>query len=188
MPKALATTAELSDEQLEEELAKCRLGKEREILDTTGSVQVVTGKVIGPTMVVDVEVEGVLVSAVVDTGSQSTIVLRPFLHKVKRHSVESKGKAMPELELPGTTFYRKSGAPLEITARVSLSISVDGKTVKAPVQPHSEQDCLLGSNVLGPLGVTVRRASGETIGTTLQAPQEPKVATVLCRTVVHWEK
>ena len=36
-PKALATTAELSDEQLEEELAKRRLGKEREMLDTTGS-------------------------------------------------------------------------------------------------------------------------------------------------------
>ena len=84
-PKALATTAELSDEQLEEELAKRRLGKEREMLDTTGSVQVVTGKAISPTMVVDVEVEGVLVSAVVDTGSQSTIVSRPFLHKVKRH-------------------------------------------------------------------------------------------------------
>ena len=181
--------AELSDEQLEEELAKRRLGKEREMLDTTGSVQVVTGKAIGLTMVVDVEVEGVLVSAVVDTGLQSTIVSRPFLHKVKRH-LEGKGKAMPELELPGTTFYGKSGAPLEITARVSLSISVDGKTVKAPVfiQPRSEQDCLLGSNVLGPLGVPVRRASGETIGITLQAPQEPKVAAVLCRTVVHWEK
>ena len=32
--------------------------------------------------------------------------------------------------------------------------------------------------MLGPLGVTVRRASGETIGTTLQAPQEPEVAAV----------
>ena len=52
---------------------------------TVASVQVVTGKAISPTMVVDVEVEGVLVSAVVDTGSQSTIVSRPFLHKVKRH-------------------------------------------------------------------------------------------------------
>ena len=149
------------------------------MLDSTGSVQVVTGKAIGPTMVVDVEVEGVLVSAVVDTGSQSTIISRPFLHRVKRH-LESKGKAMPELQLPGTTFYGKSGAPLEITARVSLSIAVDGKTVKVPVfiQPHSEQDCLLGSNVLGPLGVTVRRASGETIGTTPQPPQEPEVAMV----------
>ena len=55
------------------------------MLDTTGSVQVVTGKAISLTMVVDVEVEGVLVSTVVDTGSQSTIVSRPFLHKVKRH-------------------------------------------------------------------------------------------------------
>ena len=120
------------------------------MLDTTCSVQVVTGKAIGPTMVVDVEVEGVLVSAVVDTGSQSTIFLWPFLHKVKRH-LEGKGKAMPELELPGTTFYGKSGAPLEIIARASLSISIDGKTVKAPVfiQPHSEQDCLLGSKCVG---------------------------------------
>lgn len=78
-------------------------------------------------MVVDVEVEGVLVSAVVDTGSQSTIISWPFLHKVKRH-MESKRKSMRELELPGTTFYGKSGTPLEITARVNLSISVDGKT------------------------------------------------------------
>ena len=52
--------------------------------------------------------EGVRVSAVVDTGSQSTTVLQPFLHKVKRY-LESKGKAMPELELPGTTFYGKRG-------------------------------------------------------------------------------
>ena len=29
------------------------------------------------------------------------------------------------------------------------------------VQPGSEQDCLLGSNVLSPLGVTVQRANGE---------------------------
>ena len=92
----------------EEELAKRRLGKEREMLDGTGSVQVVTGKAIGPTMVIDVEVEDVLVSAVVDTGSQSTIISRPFLHKFKTH-LESKGKTTPELLLPGTTFYGKSG-------------------------------------------------------------------------------
>ena len=150
------------------------------MLDSTGSVQVVTRKAIDPTMVVDVEVESVLVFAVVDTGSQLTIIIsQPFLHKVKRH-LEIEGKAMPELQLPGITFYGKSGTPLVITARVSLSISADGKTVKIPVfiQTHREQECLLGSNVLGPLGVTVRRASGQTIGTTPQPPKEPEVATV----------
>ena len=65
------------------------------MLDTTGSVQVVTGKAISPTMVVDVEVEGVLVSAVVDTGSQSTIISQPFLHKVKRHFWRARVKLCP---------------------------------------------------------------------------------------------
>ena len=175
-PKTLATTAELTDEQLAEELAKHKLEKEKEMLDSAGSVQVVTGKAIGPTMVVDVEVEGVLVSAVVDTGSQLTIISRPFLHKVKRH-LESKGESIAQLELTRTAFYGMSGTLLEITARVNLSFSLDGNTVQAPVfiQPHSEQDCLLGSNVLGPLGITVCRASGEIMGT---APQQPEVASV----------
>ena len=65
------------------------------LLVTIASVQVVTGKTISPTMVVDVEVEGVLVSTVVDTGSQSTIVSQPFLHKVKRHFWRARVKVCP---------------------------------------------------------------------------------------------
>ena len=64
---------------------------------------------------------------------------------------------MPELSAPVTKLYRKGGIPLDITARVFLTFSADGKTVRVPVfiQPSSEQDCLLGSNVLNLLGVTM---------------------------------
>ena len=85
----------------------------------------VSGQAIGPAMVMNLEVEGVLVSAVVDTGSQSTIISLPFLHKVKQH-LDSQGKSMPELELPVNMSYVKSGASLDITTRDDLSISVDG--------------------------------------------------------------
>ena len=178
-PKALVTTAELTDEQLEEEISKRKLAKERTMLESTSSVQMVSGQAIGPTMLMNVEVEGVLVSAVVDTGSQSTIISRPFLHKVKRH-LDSQGKSMPELELPVNKFYGKSGASLEITARVDLTISADGQTAKVPVfiQPCSEQNCLLGSNVLSLLGVTVQRANGEVIGTSTRQAEAVTVRLV----------
>ena len=47
-----------------------------------------------------------------------------------------------------------------------MTFSADGKTAQVPVfiQPSSEQDCLLGSNVLNILGVTVCDATGEPLG------------------------
>ena len=79
---SLVTTA---DEQLEEEISKRILAKERTMLESTSSVRMVSCQAIGPTMLMNVK--GVLVSVVVDTGSQSTItcISRPFLCKVKRH-------------------------------------------------------------------------------------------------------
>ena len=109
------TTA--TDEQFEEEISKNKLAKEQTMLRAPVQYR---WFVVGPTMLMNVEVEGVLVSAVVDTGSQSTIISRPFLHKVKRH-LDSQGKSMPELELPVNKLYGKSGASLDITACVDLN-------------------------------------------------------------------
>ena len=40
---------------------------------------------------------------------------------------------------------------------------MDGRSIVTPVfvQPDSEQECLLGSNVLSTIGITVTRANGE---------------------------
>ena len=119
-------------------------------------------------------------SAMVDTGLQSTIVSRTLLHKVFRH-LEREGKALPKLERPSTKLRGKGGHPIDVTAQVKFTYSVDGKSVVTPVfvQPDSEQECLLGSNVLSAIGVTLTRANGEVLTMSPDpAPIEPGVAQV----------
>ena len=123
-------------------------------------MNVVTGAV-GSAYLLDVSVGGLVVSALVDTGSQSTIMSRAFLHKVFAH-MRGLGDTQPRLQEPCTKFKGKGGNPIQITAQVPLTLSVDGKVTSVPVfiQPDSEQDCLLGSNVLPALGISVVRANG----------------------------
>ena len=73
------------------------------------------------------------------------------------------GKVPPRLQEPCTKFKGKGGNPINITAQVPLTLSVDGKVTSVPIfiQPDSEQDCLLGSNVLPALGISVVRVTGE---------------------------
>jgi hypothetical protein len=99
------------------------------------SVNVVTGA-IGPSYWLQVSVEGLSVSALVDTGSQSTIISRSLLHKVFRHLKEN-GKALPTLDHPCTKFKGKGGHPIGAIAQVSFTLAVDGKstTVSVFVQP-----------------------------------------------------
>ena len=80
---------ELSDRELEQELSKRRLEKELQLASdfVESSVNVVTGAV-GPSYWLHITVEGLSVSALVDTGSQSTITSRSLLHKVFKHLKE----------------------------------------------------------------------------------------------------
>lgn len=158
----------MTDSQLERELADRKLSREEKLLDTASTnastVNTVEGAV-GPTLTIELDVEGVIVTAVVDTASNSTIILRSLLHDIKRH-LDSESKPMPKLELPCVPLYGKDGTkgkPLDITAQVSLSYSCDGRKVTVPtfIQPESEQRCLIGMNVIPFLGITVRRANGK---------------------------
>lgn len=96
------------------------------------------------------------------TGSQSTIISRSTLHALNRNlHVLQEGKKLPPLELPTARLYGKDGPKggreLVITAQISLSFSVDGKSVRVPVfvQPDSEQACLSGINAMSALGFKV---------------------------------
>ena len=109
-------------------------------------------------MVMDVSVEGVKVKGVVGTGSQSTIIFRQFLHSIKHHLLKE-GNAIP---VPVTKLYHKGGTPLDIAAQIHLTFSADGKTARIPVFIQPAGVC---SNVLSPLGVTIRCASGGLLGT-----------------------
>lgn len=168
-PNVLTTVAEMTDSQLEQELATRKLSKEGGLLNsasaTVSSVNTLEGAV-GPTLTIELDVEGVVVTAIVDTASNSTIISRcSLLHDIKRH-LDAVGKSMPKLELPCVPLYGKDGTkgkPLDITAQVCLSYSCDGRKVTVPtfIQPESEQPCLIGMNVIPFLGITVRRANGK---------------------------
>ena len=65
----------------------------------SSSVQCVETEAVGSTLCLQVSVEGVPVDALVDTGSQSTIISRSMLHSIARKQKEG-GLPPPTLELP----------------------------------------------------------------------------------------
>ena len=72
-------------------LARCRLHNEQEHGDAYTNTRTVTTEsnknviqVVGPTLFLDMEIEGVPVEAVVDGGSPVTIIPRSMLHKIAR--------------------------------------------------------------------------------------------------------
>ena len=167
--------AELTEQQFEELLAKRCLERESELLQQTSAasgsqVDTITtddslSSAVGPTLVLPVQIEGVQVSALVDTGSQSTIISRQVLHEIGKR-LHSQGKPLPKLEKPSARLYGKDGQrgsrPLDITAQATLNLVADGKSVSVPVfvQPHSKQSCLLGTNATFSLGLKFLRADG----------------------------
>jgi len=121
---------------------------------------------ISPTL--ELTIEGVKVAALIDSGSQSTIISRAVLHKIGQELVRRK-KSLPELKCPSIKLFskdgRKEGCPLNVTAETILCVEVDGRSAKVPVfiQPDSEQQCLLGMNAFPKLGIKLLRPNGESL-------------------------
>ena len=170
---------DLSDEQLESILAQRRLHKERQLLTKSGNSDVncivptegVTGKAVGPSLYFDIDIEGVRVTAMVDSGSPTTIISRSLLHRIA-NKLRSDSKPIPELLPPSVRLYGKDGPKggpeLLVTAETNLTLMADGKTVLIPVfiQPDSSQACLLGMNAAQPLGLLFLDSKGKPLRTT----------------------
>ena len=167
-----------TEEQLEEMLARVRLEKEASLLhkqtakvDTVSADKGAITEAVGPTLYVDLTIEGVSVQAMVDTGSQSTIISRDVLHKVGRH-LASQGKPLPQLQVPTVRLYGKDGkktkSELNISAEALLTMEADGAQIQTPVfiQPDSDQPCLLGMNAAPSLNLQFLRANGQPLKST----------------------
>lgn len=92
-PRSAAVTvsdpvSDLSDAELERILAEQRRTREQSLLVENAQVNAITAAAevaaVGPTLVMDVTIEGETVEAMVDTGSQSTIISRDALHRIGR--------------------------------------------------------------------------------------------------------
>ena len=152
------------------------------------SVNVVTGAE-GPSYWLQISVEGLAVSAFVDTGSQSTIISRSLLHKVSAHLKET-GKALPKLDYPCTKFKGKGGHPIGVSAQVTFTLAVDGRYTTVPVfvQPDSEQECLLGSNVLLALSLSVVQANGQQLTASVENEVGPAYVNLVQTVTIPGQK
>lgn len=192
--KTVEAEDEFTEAQLEEMLARCRLRNEREQVGsayantctvTTESEE--SNKVVGPTLFLDVEIEGVSVEAVVDCGSPATIISRSMLHEIARN-LRRTGKPLPELSKPSIKVYgkdgKKGGHELVCTAQLEVTIQADGKRACVPVivQPDSEQACLLGTNATSLLGLKFLRANNKPLRTATE-PRESVTRVRLVRTI-----
>ena len=190
----------MTEEELEFLLARCRLQKEKQMLQSSpdGNVACVevsppehNTPVVGPLFYCDMVVEGVPVVAMVDCGCQTTIISRAFLHRVSEQ-LRKHGKPLPEMSMPTVRFYGKDGPSgrnqLPITAQVDLSVKTGGETVSVTmfVQPDSTHECLLGTNASLPLGFKFVDGEGRPLRSSvepqpmpeLNSDSEPKVANV----------
>ena len=69
-----------------------------------------TAKAVGLSPCIEIEIEGVSITALVDTGSKHMIISRSLLHDLGKF-LARQGKPLPELEKPCTTLHYKGGQP-----------------------------------------------------------------------------
>ena len=117
-PRAVTYT----EEELVKMLNECRLKNEETLLAQEKSqcnvisTKEQTGKAVDPTLVIQLQIEDIPVEAMVDTGSQSTVISRAVLHKVGRH-LHQQEKEMPQLRLPHCQTLRQRQWRREARAR-----------------------------------------------------------------------
>ena len=108
-------------------LAEKRLQKETRLAVGESTIRHVTtvekAKAVGPTFWLNVTVEGIPMDAILDSGSESTIISRHLLHQVFRHRGQL-GVPEPKLKVPSVKRYGKDGKvpgkELLITAETTL--------------------------------------------------------------------
>jgi len=143
----------------------------------------------GSALFVELVIEGVPVCALVDMGTQSTIISRPVLHSIGRCR-EQKGYPLPLLRRPTVQLHGKDGArgghELDTTANLDVALTLNGKCVHRTVfvQPNSLQPCLLGMNAITYLVIQVVCTNGDVLlpDHTLQ-PEVASVSVVRAMTI-----
>ena len=131
------------------------------VLEPHGSAD---GPVLGPTLFVDVMLEGQPVKALVDTGSPITTVfvkcLLDTLEKLRTpgQSVEEWRKGVESrLQSPSLSVNNNGGGKVNVISQLSVRLAHEGQECQSTilVQKGASLDLLLGTDVLPKLGCSV---------------------------------
>jgi len=137
---------------------------------TSGRLSVVSaaksgvGPWLGPTVFVDVEVNGVETPALVDTGSPATIISLDFVLQIladqrDRHLTPTqwKEKTLQMFTEPEVSLKSYGGHSVDILSQIPLQLKLKGKCVDAVVlvQKGAPNQLLLGTDVQSRLGMAL---------------------------------
>ena len=148
------------------------------------------GLELGPTLTTTVELEGVPVRALLDTGSPATIVSLNLILEVlasQRPRTQSPADWREEVEKrmePSTVALQNYGGgqlPLIQQIRVKLSKAGNQADAIIQVQHDAPVGLLLGTDVLAPLGFTVLESDSEGVTTDLLRGQNGVVCRIQAR-------
>ena len=162
-----------SDESLEE---RCRRLREEWVaaehqkksgdFQAYAGVDKVTGA-LGPLFYARVAIKGMPIEGLIDPGSSATFISYSLFREIgKRAKLSSRA-----LELPTLTLRDYSQNPIPIGAQVSLTFQWHDRVVTTPVHTRSDavpiaEPCLLGTNVVIPLGLMMLDEGVESRGGT----------------------
>ena len=140
--------------RLHEELAVAEHQRLLSSYVASPGVDMVSGAV-GPLYYAKVEAEGTMVSAMIDPGSSATIVSVEQFKEIGRCA----GISVKALKLPDLVLRDYNQQPIPVGAKVELTFRWKGKEVTTPTYIRAERSrgepCLLGTNVVIPLGLMV---------------------------------
>ena len=165
--RKLAEQAEL--EALKERCAKASQSNALMVL-STNNVEIHTdiekeriAPVVGGSHFLDLEVGGLPVRALIDTGSPATIILEKLLHEIMKGNTEITPAC---LERPTVQLVDCGQHLLHIVGQITLVFKlIPGaeRKVKVLINTDSTQDCLLGTNAQEELGFTMILPDGQEI-------------------------
>jgi hypothetical protein len=107
---------QFSTDELEQVIANCKAAAKQQQLEGDGHVDVMTMSSVdvkGPLLQVSIEVKGLPVQAVVDTGAQCTVISRELLRQIGQH-MRKHGKAFPKCILPS---FKDGEDPVGVTCK-----------------------------------------------------------------------
>lgn len=117
---------------------------------------------VAPACRLDISVEGLNVSSLADSGSQSSIISLACIQKVFGHMRKS-GRTPPD---EATVKLRGVGGNfIDVLAQVPLILSVESQVATVPVFIENSKQCefLVGTNALPTLGISMKTEQGNSL-------------------------
>ena len=139
---------------------------------------------LGPTLTLPLELDGIPVQALVDTGCPATIISREICRKIldkEREEAEPltseqwKEKAAKRLRQPGLLLKAYCGTELNIGAEIAVHVATPHHAVNRVVlvQKDTPVHMLLGTDLMSALGIRVLDSNGQSLLVPLMEQPQP---------------